>query len=279
MRREPPLPQELWDRIPPESQATIWLVIEGYERRLAALERVGAELQERLNQNSQHSWRPPSTEGPHVKRQPPKAPSGRKRGAQPGPPVPQRALVPLEQVSEVIVCKPTHCRRCGRRFVGSDPAPWRQQVIEVPPSAPSVTEYQLQRLSCACCGITTCGELPAGVPTTCYGPRLASVVALGSGAYRLSKRRVASCCQEVWGVPLAVGEICRIEQTVTPAVTPAVEAAQLYVQTQDTNVDEPPWGEHQPRRWVWTVVTAQGSVVAIATSRGAAVLATLLGEL
>jgi transposase len=182
MRREPPLPQELWDRIPPESQAAIWLVIDGYERRIAALETVVAELQERLKQNSQNSSRPPSTDGPHVKRKPPKAPSGRKQGAQPGHPVPQRALVPLEQVSEVMVGKPTHCRRCGRPFVGSDPAPWRQQVMEVPPPAPYVTEYQLQRLSCACCGITTCGELPAGVPTTGYGPRLASVVGLGSGA-------------------------------------------------------------------------------------------------
>jgi len=113
------------------------------------------------------------------------------------------------------------------------------------------------------------------VPTTGYGPRVASVVGLCSGAYRLSKRRVASFCQEVLGVPLAVGEICRIEQTVTQAVTPAVEAAQLYVQTHDTNVDETLWWEHQHRRWLWTVVTAQVSVFAIATtgSRGVSNLA------
>jgi hypothetical protein len=58
------------------------------------------------------------------------------------------------------------------------------------------------------------------VPPTCYGPRLASVVALWSGTYRMSKRRVASFCREVLGVEVAVGEICRIEQTVTQAVTP-----------------------------------------------------------
>jgi hypothetical protein len=90
---------------------------------------------------------------------------------------------------------------------------------------------------------------------------------------------VASFCQAVLGVPLAVGEVCRIAQTVTPAVTPAVAAAQVYVQTHDTKVAETPWWEHQHRRWLWTGVTAQGSVFAIATSRGAAVLATLLGEL
>ena len=182
-------------------------------------------------------------------------------------------------MTEVIVCKPTHCRRCGRPVGGTDPAPWRPQVIEVPPPTPHVTEYQVHRLPCACCGITPCGELPAGVPTTCYGPRLASVVALGSGAYRMSKRMVASFCQDVLGVPLAVGEICRIEHTVTQAVAPAVEAAQLYVQTHDPPVDETAWWEQQHRRWVWTVVTAQVSVFAMASSRGAAVLAALLGEL
>jgi transposase len=286
MHREAPLPPLLWDQIPPGVQAALRVVIAGYERRLATLEAEGAalrgevrELRERLNQTSQNSSRAPSTDGPHVKRKPPQAPAGRKPGAQPGHPVHRRALVPLERVSEVIVCKPTHCRRCGRPVVGSDPAPWRQQVIEVPPPAPYVTEYQVHRLPCACCGITTCGELPAGVPNTGYGPRLASVVALGSGAYRMSKRMVASFCQEVLGVSLAVGEVCRIEQTVTQAVAPAVAEVHLYVQTHDTNVDETPWWEHQHRHWLWTVVTAQVSVFAIATSRGAAVLAALLGEL
>ena len=219
MRREPPLPQELWSQIPPQIQAALWLVVEGYEQRIIGLAAQVAELQgelrelrAQLGQNSQNSSRPPSSDGPHVKRKPPKAPSGRKRGAQPGHSVHQRVLVPVEQVREVIVCKPTHCRRCGRPVVGTDPAPWRQQVIEVPLPAPYVTEYQLHRLSCACCGITTCGELPAGVPTTCYGPRLASVVALCSGAYRMSKRRGASFCGDVLGVELAVGEICRIER-------------------------------------------------------------------
>src|SRR5713101_10171544 len=173
MRREPPLPHELWDQISPAVQAALVLIVEGYEQRIASLEAEVAELKAQLGQNSQNSSRPPSSDGPHVKRKPPKAPSGRKQGAQPGHPVQQRALVPPEQVSEVIVCKPTHCRRCGRPLAGSDPAPWRQQVRELPPPVPVITEYQLHRLACASCGLTTCGELPAGVPPTCDGPRLA----------------------------------------------------------------------------------------------------------
>jgi transposase len=107
MRREPPLPQELWGQIPPLVQAALWLVVEGYEQRLAGLEaevgRLKSEVQElstQLGQNSQNSSRPPSSDGPQVKRKPPTAPSGRKRGGQPGHRVPQRVLLPVEQVDE-----------------------------------------------------------------------------------------------------------------------------------------------------------------------------------
>ncbi len=147
MRREPPLPQALWSQIPPPVQAALWLVVEGYEQRITGLEAQVAELQgelrelrAQLGQTSQTSARPPSSDGPPVKRKPPKAPSGRKPGAQPGHSVQQRVLVPVEQVSEVMVGKPPHWRRCGRPVVGTDPAPWRQQVIAGPRPAPYVTE-------------------------------------------------------------------------------------------------------------------------------------------
>jgi hypothetical protein len=94
----------------------------------------------------------------------------------------------------------------------------------------------------------------------------------------MSKRRVASFCREVLGVEVAVGEICRLEQTGTQAVAPAVAGAQLYGQTHDTNVDETPWWEHDQRRGLWTVVTVQVRVFAGAASRGAAGLEALLGE-
>src|SRR6266581_7152892 len=172
MNREPPLPPELWDRIPPESQAAIWVLRDGYERRIATLEAEVAALKERLNRNSQNSSRPPSSDGPQVKCKPPRPPSGRKRGAQPGHPLYQRVLVPVEEVEAVIACKPTHCRRCGGALHGTDSQPYRHQVIEVPPPVPQVTEYQLHRLPCARCVITTCGTLPPGVPPGSYGPRL-----------------------------------------------------------------------------------------------------------
>jgi transposase len=285
MRREPPLPPVVWDQIPPHIQAASRVMVEGYERRIATLEaEVGElksevrELKEQLGQNSQNSSRPPSSDGPQVKRKPPREPAGRKRGAQPGHAAQQRALLPLEQVQEVVVRKPPQCRRCGEALQGSDPEPLRHQVIEVPPPMPQVTEYQLHRLVCARCGLTTCGTLPPGVPHVSYGSRLASLVALCSGAYRMSKRMVASFCTEVLGVPIAVGEVCQVEQTMAAALEPPVQAARAYVQERAANVDETTWRQQQRRAWLWVAVTQWVSVFCIRASRGAKVLRELLGE-
>jgi transposase len=272
------VPPELWEQIPPHIQAALGVVIEGYERRISALEAEVRELKEQLGRNAQNSSRPPSADGPQVKRKPPRAPSGRQRGGQPGHPVHHRALLPVEEVDEVVVCKPPHCRRCGEVLQGTDTEPLRHQVIEVPPPVPQVTEYQLHRLACARCGITTCGALPPGVPVHSYGPRLASLVGLCSGAYRMSKRMVASFCTDVLGVPLALGEVCEVEQTVAAALEPAVQEARTYVQSQDANVDETPWRQQQRRARLWVVVTQWVSVFCLRASRGAKVLWELVGE-
>jgi len=39
---------------------------------------------------------------------------------------------------------------------GNDAEPLQQQVLEVPPITSQVTEYQLRRLCCARCDVTTC---------------------------------------------------------------------------------------------------------------------------
>jgi len=279
------MPAELWEQIHPHVRAVVAVIMDRQAQRIAALETQVVELQkqirvlrERLNQHSQNSSKPPSSDGPHVKRRPPKAPSGRKAGGQPGHPVHRRALLPREDVDEVIACPPPSCRRCGAPLSGDPDGVVRHQVVEVPPVKPHVREYQLHRLRCGRCGVLTCGQLPAGVPAHGYGPRLASLIALCSGAYRMSKQQVASFCREVLGVPVGASTVCKLEQRVRRALRPVVQQARAYVQLQDTNVDETPWRERARRRWLWTVVTPQVSVFQIAPTRGAPVLKELLGN-
>src|SRR5512135_3471178 len=117
---QPPLPQPLWDTLTPEAQAAVTALVQSFEQRID-------ELKERLNKNSTNSSKPPSSDPPSLKRRPPVLPSGKKRGGQPGHRHHPRALVPPEQLRQVIECKPPHCRWCGQDLHSDDPTPLRHQ--------------------------------------------------------------------------------------------------------------------------------------------------------
>jgi hypothetical protein len=55
-------------------------------------------------------------------------------------------------------------------------------------------------------------------------------MALCSGAYRLSKRQVASFCREVLCVPVEAGAVGTSEQRGQRALRPAVQQARAYLQ-------------------------------------------------
>jgi transposase len=103
MSAGPPIPDELWQQIPPAAQAAILALIQHYEQRLA-------ELEARLNQNSTNSSKLPSSDLPALKRAPPKTSSTKKAGGQHGHAKAQRALVDHPDV--IHDCKPTACCNC-----------------------------------------------------------------------------------------------------------------------------------------------------------------------
>src|SRR3954447_15284509 len=266
-----PLPADLWDSLPPEARALVLaLRAEADELRakVCTLQQQVQELQQQLNQNSTNSSRPPSTDPPTVKRRPPRPVSGRKPGGQTGHVRRQRPLLPPDHTE---VLKPTHCRRCGNALEGDDPQPLRHQVLELPRLRPEVTEYQLHRLRCPGCDLSTCASLPAGIPTGGQGPRLQAVLALMTGAYRMSKRMVETFCADVLGVPVCAGQICASEAETAAATDPVVQELREYVRSQPANVDETGWWQKQQRGWLWIVVSQAVTVFTVALSRAATV--------
>lgn len=271
---ELPISTEDWARTPPAVQAvvlTLWEEVQILRARVAALE-------ERLGQNSQNSSRPPSTDPPFLpKRQ--RKPSGRQPGGQPGHEGAGRFLKPPEDVDEVVEVKPEVCAGCGSKLKGRDPHPIRHQVTELPPIHAKVTEYQLHTLPCARCGVSTAAGLPDGVPRGAFGVRIGALVSLFSGAYRISKRNVRDLLEDCFGVDLALGSICPLEQATSQAIAAPVEEALAYVQAQSVvNMDETGWRQDNRRAWLWTAVTALVSVFLIRASRGSKVVCELLGQ-
>ena len=276
MNTTPPFPPELWEQTPIAVRAYIRTL----EARVAALEATIQQLLERLQQDSHNSSRPPSSDLPHALRQHPRrVPRGRKRGGQPGHQGQSRALVPIEEVATVVPVKPRQCLRCQHPLQGEDPQPHRHQVTELPLAKPVVTEYQMHRLVCPACGVATRAPLPVGVPTRGFGPRVQAIVALCTGAYRLSKRTTQEVMADLFGLPLSLGTIPHLEQATVQALATPVAEAQAYVHAQPVaHLDETGWREGQARAWLWVAVTMWVTVFVVRLSRGAKVAEELLGE-
>src|SRR4051795_8898794 len=271
MKDQPPLPQPLWDTLSVEAQAAVSALVQCLEQRIA-------DLEERLGKNSTNSSRPPSSDPPSVKRRPPAPASGKKRGGQTGHHRQARALVPTEQLRQVIECKPPKCRCCGDEFLGDDPEPIRHQVAELPPVTPVVDEYRLHRLTCPRCRTTTCAALPPGVPTGAFGPRLRAVLSVLAGGYRLGKRPIRRLAFDLLGLSISVGMICRLERRSAAEGEAPVEELRRYVrQAAVAHIDETSWWQGRDRMWLWTAVPRLVTVFTIAPSRGADVAKDMLG--
>jgi transposase len=238
-----------------------------------ALRAENVELQARLCRDSSNSSQPPSSDPPW------KAPNerkkkGRRRGGQPGHRGHKRKLV---EPDHVIDHRPSACRHCGECLQGDDPEPLRHQVTEIPETRATVTEHRVHVLRCGHCQKPTAGVLPHDVPRSAFGPRLQAIIAVCSGAYRLSKRSIEELMRDFFGVTIALGSISNVEQYVSKALAAPVEEAIAHVRnSRVAHLDESPWYERSMRAWLWTAVTSRVAVFFIRGSRSRDVALELL---
>lgn len=272
----------------------------------AALREGKATLEARLSvlepsaqKNSSTSSKPPSSDHPHdpksqreprQRNQSASAPTGtrrvgRKRGGQPGHPGATRVLLPVEEVQEVVPCVPSHCGHCQVKFPvaadalgpGAGPEPTREQMWELPPIRWYVTEFQRHLKICAECGKSTRGERPAGAPAGCLGFRAEGAVALLTGGAQLTRRTAATLLWELLGLPVALGTLSRVENTVSEALAPAVAEIAAAVRTAPVvNCDETPWREPGAKPWLWVATTPLATLFRIDLHRDTPAFESLL---
>ncbi len=122
----PPLPDELLATLPPAVVVYI-RALEAIAGQVVLLTARVAELEARLGQTSANTSKPPSSDGPHVKPAPPKKPSGKAKGGQPGHPRNDRPLLPPDAVVEL---RPADCPDGRHALAGDDPDPVAHQVVD-----------------------------------------------------------------------------------------------------------------------------------------------------
>jgi transposase len=273
MTRPSSIPSELWEAIPVPLRAAIAAVVVGLEGRVAALTARVTELEARLGQNSSNSSKPPSSDGPHVKPAPPKPPSGRKRGGQPGHPKHERVILPPDQV---IDHRPTRCRRCAATLAGDDPDPILDQVIDLPVKLRHVVHHRRHTLECPCCRtLTTASPVPEAASG--FGPKLTAVTAYLTGVGRLGKRAVRTFFADVCDLPVSLGGVSNLEATVSRALEPIHAEAHVRTKRLDANVDETSWPEGTSKGWLWVAVTQLLTVFLIRPNRNRAAFDDLVG--
>lgn len=253
MARMSRIPEELADQMTPAVRAFV-------EALLGRID----ELEARLKQTPHNSSLPPSTQHPHAKPPAAKAKSNKKPGGQPGHPKHERTLIPTADCTEVVTLQPSACRRCGTALAGTDPAPLRHQVWELPEIRPLVTEYQQHRLTCPGCGETTCAELPVGVPSGQSGPRRIAFTATLMALFRQSKRRTALFVSSVLNIPCCPALTVKHQHLATQALRPGYdELVQALPAQSRLNGDESPTKEGPTKAWLWTFVAQTFTVFAL----------------
>jgi len=244
MSAAPPLPPGLWDKTPADVREAILALVMSLEQRIAALEA-------RLGQDSSNSSRPPSSDGPRVKRGVPRTPSGRRRGGQGGHPKHERVILPPD---EVVDHKPTRCGHCDHPLAGDDPEPIIDQVIELPPVMRHVIHHRRHTLACPRCRARTTAE---SVPEAArgFGPRLQAAAAYLSGVGRLGKRPIRRLFADLHGIPISTGSVSKLEAGTGLALRSIHDEAMDHTRGLDANVDETGWKQGRRRAWLWVAVT------------------------
>jgi transposase len=240
-----------------------------------------AELERRLNRNSQNSSVPPSQDPPGAPGRKRPDPSGRSQGAQRGHKGKGRKLLPVEAVDRVVDHWPVHCD-CGHCFAEADEEAGeaaRHQVTELPEIAVAVIEHRLHRRLCPDCGVATRAELPVDVPAGAFGPRMEAAVATLAIRNRVSRRDTVELAGELFGARLASGTVDAILARAGEALAEPYEDLLSHIRSAPAlNVDETGWKLRGSKRTLWGAVASQAAVFRIAPDRHEREAAALLGE-
>lgn len=276
----PKIPDDIDAELSPKAKKFFYDLIDDYERRIDKLTKRVEKLEMMLAKlTPRNSSTPPSTVHPHAKPVSTKTASPRKRGGQTGHTKHSRPLVPVEKCKQVVPLIPTNCRKCDRPLTGTDPHPLRHQVCDIAPMVPEFIEYQLHRLYCSHCGVSTCAELPSGVTQGQTGPRLMALTAMLMGHFRQSKRMTSEFLQDLLNLPGCPSLMVKIQKQVSKSLAkPHEELKNALAEQGNLCMDETPTKQGDTKAWLWTAVAKKFVVFSIFPSRAGTAITSLLGE-
>ncbi len=187
-----------------------------------------AALRRQAGRDSSNSSQPPSRDGPAAKarkkagqREARRARPGRAQGGQKG----HRgaSLAWAARPDETRVIEPGACGGCGAGLAGAaGRVACAVQVLDVPPAALTVTEYQMMCRTCGCGRVTTAAPPPGvtGGPV-CYGPNVVAAATLLASTDVIGVERAADLMGALLRAPVSTGFVSRCLVRLDAALTAA----------------------------------------------------------
>lgn len=248
------------------------------EAENARLRAENAELKRRLNQNSSNSSKPPSTDGPSVKRKQKKK-SLRKIGAQPGHKAFFRKPATQENIdNHVKVYIGDPCDGCGCEHFISKNFSTCHQLWELPKIKPIVTEYQLESGRCAKCNKRKTAKLSQKKKSH-FGTNAQAIISMFTGQYGLSRRKTEKILRECFNLDISLGTISNIEANTTNALEKTQQHIVEKVRSADVaHVDETGHIHCGKRLWTWVMSTADAVLFEVGKRRNRETFNDLVGD-
>ncbi|CAM4483300.1 MAG: IS66 family transposase ISStau2 [Legionella sp.] len=218
---------------------------------------------------------PPSQD---FKKKKPKSPNPNKGGGHKGHQGHFRNLLPPEKIDEVVTCPlPTKCLCGGTMAIQKEAL--RHQTHELPTIKLHVTEYQLEKGTCSCCGKKQIASLPEGITWGITRPRLTALMSHMLARYKLSRRELQAFLEEHYAFKISMGCIYAKQRIVAKALEePVNDLLEQVKSSSSVHMDETGHRHDGVNQWVGGMMSAKAAFFSVEPSRGKKVIARLMEE-
>jgi transposase len=236
-----------------------------------------AELRNRLNQNSNNSNKPPSSDGLAKKTTHPAIAKekGKKSGGQKDHN--GRTLKMVSEPDAVIVHHAPFCSCCSKVFSASDVEKviHRRQVFDIPKPRLEVTEHQLGLITC--CGKKQSGAFPEGVNSLVqYGTKIKSLSVLLSVDHKLPFDKIEQLFRDLYNCSFNESTAISANNAFFEALEPIEDTIKSKILASEVvHFDETGMRVEGKLHWFHTACTAAFTYLFVHSKRGKVALNSL----
>ncbi len=191
----------------------LWKLCGEMQKQIIHLENRVKSLEAQLNQNSQNSSKPPSSDG--LKKFPVKnlrGKSGKSRGGQPGH---QRHILEKHlSPDKVIYHTLDTCVNCHHSLKAIEATDYEaRQVFDIPPLKIEVTEHRGEQKTCPHCCQKSTAQFPRGIEQeTQYGTRLKGLCVYLNQYQFLPYARLQEFFKDMFGHKISLGMLVKVNE-------------------------------------------------------------------